>query len=708
MENYVPLVPLPARIARLNELAYDLWWSWDEDAHDLFRALDDQLWTFTLNNPVQLLHLLPPARIAAASTERSFVDHYDRVMTAFDASHVPARSWWARRFPGTAPGAIAYFSAEFALHRSLPIYAGGLGVLAGDHLKEASDLGVPLVAVGLMYPKGYFRQTVTSDGWQQEVYEMLDWSDGPIEPALTPAGSPCSVTIPIGARSVRIAVWRVRVGRVMLYLLDTDVDQNAAADRELSARLYGGDSAGRLQQEIVLGIGGVQVLRALGMAPSVWHLNEGHAAFVGLQRIHDLLASGAPFDQALADVRQSTVFTTHTPVPAGHDAFPTHVVEAHLAGCWGGLGPDRDALLSLGQYDNGSGLLFNMTALAMRTAAAVNAVSQLHGTVSREMWAPLEQSRSLTSITNGVHVSTWVAPELSALFDRHLGANWRDRQDDQPFWDQVLAIGDAELWRLRGALRENLLAFMRDRARDGWSTAQTGAVRVLAAGTLLDRRSLTIGFARRFAQYKRSGLIFHDPQRLARILNDPKRPVQIVFAGKSHPADEGGKHNLQRVYRHAADPAFGGRVAFVADYDLHVARYLVQGCDVWLNTPRKPLEASGTSGMKASINGGVNLSIGDGWWAEGYNGANGWLIDGGLIDDDGEVDAADAEHLYRLLENDVVPAFYHRDASGVPVQWMRVVKEAIRTVMPRFSGTRMGKEYAERMYAPALHPAAIV
>jgi starch phosphorylase len=703
MENYVPLAPMPARIGRLNELAYNLWWSWHSEARELFRALDDQLWAFTLNNPVQLLHLLEPARMLDAAADPAFLTRYDAVMAAFDVARSPVNSWWARHAPGTAPGAIAYFSAEFALHRSLPIYAGGLGVLAGDHCKEASDLGVPLVAVGLMYPKGYFHQTVSADGWQQEIYELLDWSDGPIEPAVTPSGVPCSVTIPIGHRSVRIAIWQVRIGRVMLYLLDTDVDQNAPADRELSARLYGGDRAGRLLQELILGIGGVRALRALDIVPAVWHLNEGHAAFVSLQRLHDGLAEGATFDAVLEGVRQSTVFTTHTPVPAGHDAFEPRLVADHLAGCWGGLGPHADAILALGQYDNGAGPLFNMTALAMRTAGSVNAVSELHGVVTRQMWEPLEQSRFITSITNGVHVPTWMAPELCELFDRHLGADWRERQDDAPFWDAVLEIPDQEVWGIREALREHLLTFMRGRARDGWSRTKIGAVHVLAGGALLDRSALTIGFARRFAEYKRSGLIFHDPTRLARILTSARRPVQIVFAGKSHPADDGGKHNLQRVYQHAINPAFGGRIAFVADYDVHVARFLVQGCDVWLNTPRKPLEASGTSGMKASINGGVNLSIGDGWWAEGYNGANGWLIDGGCTADDHAVDIADVDELYRLLEEEVVPAFYDRDARGVPARWVRLAKEAIRTTMPGFSGTRMGKEYAHRMYAPALH-----
>ena len=707
MENYVPLVPLPARIGRLNELAYDLWWSWNVQPRELFRTLDERLWTLTSHNPVLLLHLLTPARAAAAAADPEYVARYDAAIAAFDASRSSASTWWSSRYPETAGTVIAYFSAEFALHRSLPIYAGGLGVLAGDHCKEASDLGVPLVAVGLMYPKGYFHQNVSDDGWQHEVYESLDWSDGPIEPALTRSGVPCSITVPIGNRAVRILVWRVRVGRVTLYLLDTDVDQNAPWDRELSARLYGGDREGRLQQEVILGIGGVQALRALDIHPAVWHLNEGHAAFVSLQRMHEQLAHGSSFAAALEVVRHSTVFTTHTPVAAGHDAFASHLVEAQLASSWGSLGPHRDALLALGQYDSGDGMAFNMTALAMRTAGAVNAVSQLHGEVTREMWGPMwptlaAADRPVRAITNGVHVPTWIAPPLAALFEQYLGAGWCDRQDDEAFWDAVLDIPDAELWAVRDALRERLLVFMRDRVREGWTSGEMGAARVLAGGTLLDRPALTIGFARRFAEYKRSGLIFHDPKRLARILTDPRRPVQIVFAGKSHPADNGGKHNLQRVYRHALEPAFGGRIAFVADYDLHVASYLVRGCDVWLNTPRKPLEASGTSGMKAAINGVLNLSIGDGWWAEGYTGANGWLIDGRSTGDFGATDAADADALYRLLEDDVVPAFYERDAHGVPVRWVQMVKEAIRTVVPRFGARRMGKEYAERLYAPAI------
>ncbi|MBI3401807.1 MAG: alpha-glucan family phosphorylase [Acidobacteria bacterium] len=708
MSRYSTFPPIPNRLSRLEELATDLWWSWHPDARNVFRQLDYQVWRATAHNPVRMLGAIPRDILAAAAKDPAYLTHYDRAVAALDAERRPGSSWWEQRFPQHSGQVIAYFSAEFALHQSLPIYAGGLGVLAGDHCKEACDLGVPLVGVGFMYPQGYFHQHLSAEGWQEESYERLNWADAPIEPALMPDGRPCLTAVPLGDRSVLVAVWRVRIGRVTLYLLDTDLEENAPWDRELSARLYGGNQETRIQQEIILGIGGVRVLRALGITPGVFHLNEGHAGFVVLQRIRDLLEHGSTFDAALDGIRRSTVFTTHTPVPAGHDAFPFHLVEKHLAGAWGTLGPNREKFLALGAYDNGGGVLFNMTALALRSAGATNAVSQLHGRVTRAMFAPMwpnvpEADRPVSAITNGVHVPTWIAGELADLFSKHLGARWRDRQDDPALWDGVLSIPDDELWAVRQSLRRYLFTFVRERARQRWIEEHVGLPRVVAAGTLLEPDALTIGFARRFAGYKRPELVFHDPERLARILNATGRPVQIIFAGKSHPADDIGKHHLQHVYRRALDPLFAGRIAFVDDYDLHVAHFLVQGCDVWLNNPRKPLEASGTSGMKAAINGVPHLSIGDGWWAEGFTGANGWTIDGGTSGENwDETDAADAAALYRLLEEDVVPAFYARNASRVPHRWMGVVKEAIRTVAPRFSARRMVKEYAEKMYASAL------
>jgi starch phosphorylase len=698
---------IPARVHRLPELAQDLWWTWNTPAREVFRRLDYPLWRQTAHNPVLMLRLVSPEILAAAAADDRFVTLYDSAIDALDAARSARDTWWLRRV-APSNGSVAYFSAEFALHQSLPIYAGGLGVLAGDHCKEAGDLGIPLIGVGFMYPQGYFHQNVSAEGWQQEVYERLNRNDAPVEPAITPEGKPCVVAVPLGNRSVLVSVWRVRLGRAKLYLLDTDLEENAPWDRELSARLYGGDRETRIQQEIILGIGGVRALKAMGASPAVWHLNEGHASFVVLQRIRDLIEHGESFDSALEEVRRTTVFTTHTPVPAGHDAFPFTLVETHLAGAWGTLGSYRDAFLALGHYDNGGGALFNMTALALRAAGTINAVSEVHGRVTRDMWGPIwpnvpDDRRPVKAITNGIHVPTWVSAEMTRLFDDHIGADWRERHDDPAIWDRVLEIPDEELWTARNALRNYLFAFIRERARSRWKEEHVTAARVVAAGTLLDPNALTIGFARRFTGYKRPELIFHNPDRLVSILNAARRPVQVVFAGKAHPADEMGKHHLQQVYRRAIDPIFAGRVAFVDDYDLHVAHFLVQGCDIWLNTPRRPLEASGTSGMKASLNGVPHLSIKDGWWAEGYNGRNGWLIEAQSENQDSEsVDRSDAEALYQLLEQHVVPTFYDRDVNSIPRRWLAIVREAIRSVAPRFSARRMVKQYAEEMYGPAM------
>ena len=697
--------PIPSRIKRLPELAMDLWWTWNPQAREVFRRLDYALWRQTAHNPVLMLRNTAPELLERYAEDNRFLAVYDEAVDALDAARTARDTWWRHRFAAT-DGPIAYFSAEFALHQSLPIYAGGLGVLAGDHCKEASDLGIPLIGVGFMYPQGYFHQNVSPEGWQQESYERLNWADAPIEPAITAEGNTCIVPVPLGNRSVLVQVWRVRLGRVKLYLLDTDLEENAPWDRELSARLYGGDRETRIQQEIVLGVGGVRALKALGSEPIVWHLNEGHAAFVVLQRIRDLIEKGDTFDGALEEVRRTTVFTTHTPVPAGHDAFPFNLVETHLAGCWGSLGAYRDRFMQLGEYDNGSGPQFNMTALALRASGAVNAVSQMHGIVTRDMWAPMwpalpRDQRPVRAITNGIHMPTWLSNEMARLFDDYLPADWRDRHDDPDLWRLVQEIPDDALWAVRSALRNYLFAFIRERARLRWRDEQVSAARVVAAGTLLDPNALTIGFARRFTGYKRPELIFHNPQRLQQILNAARRPVQIVFAGKAHPADETGKHHLQQVYRRAIDPTFGGRIAFVDDYDMHVAHFMVQGCDVWMNNPRKPLEASGTSGMKASINGVPHFSIGDGWWAEGYTGENGWLIDAAEAPDSEAQDAADAARMYEILEREIVPAFYDRE-NGVPRAWLRVVRNAIVSVAARFSARRMVKEYVDTMYAPAL------
>jgi starch phosphorylase len=698
---------IPRRLGRLPELAHDLWWSWNP-ARELFRRLDYAEWRRSNHNPVRLLKEVSPTVFAKAVADPVFLAMYDEAVARMEATRTAKDTWWHRRVDADRDDIVAYFCAEFALHQSLPIYAGGLGVLAGDHCKEASDLGVPLVGVGFMYPQGYFRQRVSPEGWQQEVYERLDWYSAPVAHAQTVDGKPCLVLVPLGTRTVLVRVWEVRLGRVRLLLLDTDLEQNQPWDRELSARLYGGGQDTRLQQEVVLGLGGVLTLRALGLKPAAWHLNEGHAAFVVLQRMRDFLASGYRWEDALAEVRRTTIFTTHTPVPAGHDAFPFHLVEQQLANCWGSTNGHGSQFLALGHYDTGMGPQFNMTALAMRSAGVVNAVSQLHGEVTRTMFAPLwpdvePGKRPVATITNGVHVPSWVAGTLARMFERHLSPAWREQYEDPAFWRRILDIPDEDLWAAREALRAYLVQFVRERARQRWTEDQAAASRIMAAGVMLDPEPLTIGFARRFTGYKRPDLIFRDPNRLARLLNAPGRPVQLVFAGKAHPADDSGKHHLQNVFRHAVDPMFGGRIAFVDDYDLHVAHLFVQGCDVWLNTPRKPNEASGTSGMKASMNGVLHLSIGDGWWAEGFDGGNGWQIVGEpASSEQGAVDGADAEALYRLLEQEVVPTFYDRDAAGVPRRWIAMVKHAMLTITPRFSARRMLKDYVERAYAPAL------
>jgi starch phosphorylase len=711
MERFAVAPALPSRIHRLHELALDLWWSWTPAARQVFRRLDYPLWRHSAHNPVRMLLAIDATQLEQAAQDPEFLALYDEALTGLDEARAAKGSWWTQHGPALNGKVVAYFSAEFALHQSLPIYAGGLGVLAGDHCKEASDLGVPLIGIGFMYPQGYFHQRISGEGWQEEHYERLNWADTPIETAITREGKPALTAVPLGDRTVLAAVWRVRVGRARLFLLDTDLEENAPWDRELSARLYGGDRETRLQQEIILGVGGVRVLRALGIEPGVWHLNEGHAAFVALQRIRELVERGTSFDNALEEVRRSTVFTTHTPVPAGHDAFPFHSVEKHLAGCWGEIGQYRQRFLALGEYDNGQGPQFNMTALALRTAGHVNGVSALHGEVTRAMWQPVwpelpAEKVPVRSITNGVHVPTWIAGPVLELFNRHLGTDWHRHHDNPEIWERLNDIPDADIWSARQILRAELFIFMRERLRQRWAMERVSPLQIVRGGAILDPHALTIGYARRFTAYKRPELIFHNAERLAKILTAPNRPVQLVFAGKAHPADDPAKHHLQQVFRRTLDPAFAGRIAFIDDYDMHVAHCLVGGCDVWLNNPRKPLEASGTSGMKASLNGVPHLSVGDGWWAEGYNGQNGWLIESQTNPDDhAATDAADADALYRILEEQVVPSFYERDDKLVPRRWIQVVREAMRSNLPRFSARRMVKQYVTEMYTPAAQSA---
>ena len=698
---------LPERIGRLNELANNLWWSWHPQARALFLALDYPLWRLSGHNPVKQLREVSPDRLQAAATDPAFVTVYDSVISAFDADMLASDTWFATKYPNLLHGPVAYFSMEFAVHNSLPIYAGGLGILAGDFCKEASDMGLPLVGVGFMYPQGYFHQHISAEGWQEEVYRQLDFDEAPISTILSPQGHRALAKVQLDNRSVSIGVWQVRVGRATVYLMDTNIEENSPQDRLLSARLYTADQELRIKQEIILGIGGVRVLRALGIESAIWHANEGHTAFMMLERVREELENGAPFAEAVDRVRATTVFTTHTSVLAGHDIFPAQLVEKHFHDYWGSLGIDRETFLELGREDSAGDHVFSMTALALKMADWRNAVSQLHGKVTRKMWHGFwpevrEDEVPISHVTNGIHVATWVAPELGRLYDNYLGQDWIIRHDDTELWQRVLDIPDDELWAVHQLLKRKLMGAILERAQKRWAEGEVTAQQVLAMGALLDPEVLTIGFVRRFAEYKRPALIFQDIERLKRIVKDRWRPVQIIFAGKSHPADFPSKHLLHQVYVLASDREFQGRIAFVEDYDMHMARYLVHGIDVWLNTPRHLQEACGTSGMKASLNGVLHLSVRDGWWHEGYNGDNGWAI-GDVLEatSSDEGDRADAEALYRLLEEKIVPLYYERDRSGVPHGWIHVVRDAIRSIVPMFCARRMLKEYTERMYVSA-------
>ncbi len=697
---------IPQRISRLDELANNLWWSWHDRARAVFQALDYPLWQLTGHNPVKLLHDIGRDKLLVAAAAPGFVNLYDSVMAAFDADMSAGDTWFGTRYPEMASAPIAYFSAEFAIHNSLPIYAGGLGILAGDTCKEASDSGIPMVGVGFMYPQGYFHQHISAEGWQEETYRQLNFDEAPISLCPLSQENERLLQIQIGDKSLHIKVWQVRVGRVNIYLLDTNVAENSTEDRLLSARLYISDQEQRIQQEIVLGMGGVWVLRALGIKPVIWHANEGHTAFMTLERVREEVEKGTPFAEAVQRVRAATVFTTHTPVPAGSDVFPVQLVEKYFHKCWESLGIDRETFLRLGQQDERGEQTFNMTVLGLKMAEHCNGVSQLHGAVARKMWSGLwpgikEAEVPISQVTNGVHVPSWVAPDLWELYRKYMGPVWIKRHYDAEILGYIMDIPDDELWEARKTLRRKLIHIILTRAQERWAAGMATAQQVLATGTLLDADVLTVCFVRRFAEYKRPTLIFQDIERLRKIVTNRWRPVQIIFAGKSHPADSPSKSLLRQVYSLASDREFQGRIAFVEDYDMHLAKYLVQGADVWLNTPRRLQEACGTSGMKASINGVVNLSIRDGWWHEGYNGVNGWAIGNGPGVPPSEQDKSDADSIYRLLEEEIVPLFYDRDTRDVPCGWMRVVKEAIRSVMPAFCARRMVREYTERMYRPA-------
>jgi len=696
---------LPDRIGGLGAVAANLSWSWNRDARALFRSIDHALWHLTRHNPIELLRRVDPARLAACAQDPDFLRLYDAVTTTTARNATSAGTWFAASYPALVDRPVAYFCAEFGLHNSVPIYSGGLGVLAGDHCKAASDLGVPLVGVGLFYTKGYADQRLRLDGWQEDADERFDLAATPLEQVLGPRGDPCLATVLMSGRRVSAGAWRVMVGRVPIFLLDTDHEANDPSDRELSHRLYAGGPDLRVRQEWILGVGGVRVLRALGYDPAAWHANEGHAAFMLVERVRELVTRGKPFDEALRLVRATSVFTTHTPVPAGHDTFSLEQMEQCTGPVWQEMGISREALFHLGHHPALDHDRFHMPVAAIRLSARLNGVSRRHGEESRRIWGQLWPDRETARVpigyvTNGVHVATWMANLLLALLSSHLGQDWLQRVHDPALWPKILDLDDAALWAVHKELKSHLMRTVREQARRRWADQWKEALHLVGAGTLLDLDALTIGFGRRFATYKRADLLFRDPERLQRLLVDPRRPVQIVFAGKAHPADEPGKQVLQRVYSHTREPRFEGRIAFIEDYEMHLAHRLVQGVDLWLNVPRAPLEACGTSGMKAGLNGVPQLSTLDGWWSEGYDGQNGWAIPAAAAGDDG--DAADAEALYRLLEEQVVPLFYDRDPQGVPHGWVDKMKHAIRTAGERFTAERMVRQYVTEYYAPAI------
>ncbi len=714
-----PVPDVPARIGRLPELVHNLWWTWRPGARGLLRRLDFPLWRMTRHNGVDMLRKIQAHRLEEAARDPLFLRQYDAVLAEFDATLAGTDSWYRARYPDVVDAGIAYFCAEFGVHASIPIYSGGLGILAGDHLKEASDLGLPMVGCGLLYQKGYFRQRLDVEGRQVAVDEPFEAVTTPLEALPGADGQPWHATVRLAGRPVRVRAWGLRLGRVTIYLLDTDLDENEPADRTLSHQLYGGDQEMRLRQEIVLGIGGVRALRNLGVRPSVWHANEGHVAFLVLERMRELVDDGATPEEARRTVADTTVFTTHTPVAAGHDAFPDELVDRYFAEYLPNLGLEREEFDALGRHPEDDGR-FHMSALGLKCAAHRNGVSRRHGQVARAMWRDLwsespEKDVPIDHITNGIHLPTWTAPEFRELFARYLGPDWENRQDEPALWERSLDLPDDAVWSAHVSCKRRLMAVIRERARDHWMGQESTPDQAVASGTLLDPETLTLGFARRFATYKRASLILRDPERLRRLLLDPWRPVQIVFAGKAHPADEPGQALLAEVYRAAADPEFGGRIAFLEDYEMHVAHHVVAGVDVWLNNPVPPMEASGTSGQKAAVNGVPHLSVLDGWWAEGYTGLNGWAIGSELsaesapgeprrIDRE-ERDAADAESLYAILEREVIPLYYDRDADDIPRGWVRIMKQAIRTGGARFSARRMLKEYVEKFYLPAARAA---
>lgn len=704
--TYTVIPTLPAALEPLREMSFNLWWTWEPSARRLFRHLDPELWNRTNHNPVRMLQLCRQARLEEVAQDKAFLRELSQVDDAFQKYLTRTDTYGKTGAGALLQKPVAYFSAEFGFHESIPNYSGGLGILSGDHCKSVSDLDIKFAAIGLLYRHGYFKQEIDKDGLQHAVSLNQNFHHLPLR-EVRPNEHRLLVPVRILDRDVYAKIWQLRVGRINLYLLDTDVPENNAEDRLITAELYGGDLEMRMRQEIVLGIGGVHALNALGIEPEVFHMNEGHSAFLALEQIRLLVVEKQlSFYSALQVAASANVFTTHTPVPAGNDSFPREMMRKYFADFATQLGLPFDEFFSFGQTRTDPNEPFSMTILALRLSRHANGVSKLHGEVSRRLWKDVwlgvpEHEVPITSVTNGVHTKTWMAPEFSALYQKHLG-NWEENLTGEDFWRRVIDIPDVALWNTHQQLKQRLIQFVRERVRVQRERIGESPESIRAANRLLDPDILTIGFARRFATYKRGALLFSDRARLQRLLSDTTRPVQFVFAGKAHPRDEGGKALIQEVYRFSQEPEFHNRIVFIEDYDTYIARRLVQGVDLWLNNPLRPLEASGTSGMKAPPNGGLNLSVLDGWWGESYNGNNGWAIGAeitnGSIDFQSDVDLTS---LYQLLENQIIPLYYAKPDGKLPLAWLQLMRESIRSVTPVFNTHRMVMEYTERLYVPA-------
>jgi starch phosphorylase len=708
VRSFTVLPAIPDSLKDLEVLARNLFWSWNPQFIELFKRIDPVLWAACGHNPVKLIGTVSQSRLEALATNESFLNELKRATEGL-REYMEAPTWFQKVSPDDAEPVIAYFSAEFGLHECLPIYAGGLGILAGDHLKSASDLGIPIVGIGLMYQKGYFRQYLNIDGWQQEAYVENDAFNMPAELVRKSSSRPLTISVEYPGRSVQAQIWSIAVGRLKLYLLDTNIPANSPVDRMVTSSLYGGDRELRIRQEILLGIGGLKALAAMGITPTVCHMNEGHAAFMALERIRQLRSTtNMTFDEAVEATRAGNVFTTHTIVKAGLDEFDVDLMDKYFGSYFPHLGINRRQFLSLGRMlpddDNEP---FKMPVLAIKLSSYLNGVSKLHGQISREVWGSLwpavpAREVPIVSITNGIHLESWLSGEIGGLYNRYLGPTWSATVFDKSVWEQVDQIPDEELWSAHQRCKDQLIVFARKRLMAQMQRRGMCQGELKRAEEVLDPEALTIGFARRFVAYKRGDLLLRDAERLIRLVNNPDRPVQIVFAGKAHPKDNAGKEIIRNIVHFACQENVRRRIVFLEDYDIDVARFLVRGVDVWLNNPRRPMEASGTSGMKAAANGVLNMSTLDGWWCEGYVPDGGWVIGAGENYESADYqDTVESQSLYNLLENEVVPLFFSRPAGNLPRLWLQKMKTAIKWVAPRFNTHRMLAEYTRRFYSPA-------